>query len=40
MTHRLGFILQMNTSAFVSLPYCLAADVLGMQVRRARESGD
>lgn len=38
MTHALGFIPQMYTSAFVSPPYCLAADVPGMQVRMARDS--
>lgn len=38
MTHVLGFILQMYTSAFVSPPYCLAADVPGMQVGMARDS--
>lgn len=38
MTHALGFILQMYTSAFVNPPYCLAADVPGMQVHMARDS--
>lgn len=40
MTQALRFILQMYTSAFVSLPYCLADDVLGMRVHVARHSGD
>lgn len=37
MTQALRFIPQMYTSAFVSRPYCLADDVLGMRVHVARD---